>query len=190
MDANRIWPETATNAKPCPCGARGDFALAQRGIGEEDRSMMKILVPVDFSDRSGRLLAVAGDEAKARGGELVLLHVIEPAAEVAGFETDPEMMRLKIGQDLDQEKRVESARLKELAAGLVARGVACTSVVKFGLPADEIISAVQDQAAGLIVMGSHGHGALFHLFTGSVVTGVLKLVECPVLVVPLRQRST
>lgn len=167
----------------------GDFALAQHAAGREDACMMKILVPVDFSDRSGRLLAVAGEEAKARGAELVLLHVIEPAAEVAGFETDPEMMRLKIGQDLDQEKRVESARLQEMTADLTARGVACSSVVKFGLPADEIISAVQDQGASLVVMGSHGHGALFHLFTGSVVTGVLKLVECPVLVVPLRQKA-
>jgi nucleotide-binding universal stress UspA family protein len=149
--------------------------------------MKMLLVPVDFSDSSGRLLEIAEAEARLRGAGLVLLHAIEPAAEVAGFETDPEMMRMKIGQDLDNETRIEAARLRELADAATSRGVACQTVVKFGLPADEIIAAAEDHGVELVVMGSHGHGALFHLFTGSVVTGVLKKINRPVLVVPLRQ---
>jgi nucleotide-binding universal stress UspA family protein len=150
---------------------------------------MKLLVPVDFSDTQGRLLAVAEAEAKTRGASLVLLHVIEPAAEVAGFETDPEMMRLRIGQDLETEQRIEGERIKELAKAVESRGVKCETSVKFGLPADEIIAAVGECGADLLVMGSHGHGALYHLFTGSVVTGVLKRVSRPVLIVPLREKA-
>lgn len=150
---------------------------------------MKLLVPVDFSDTQGRLLAAAEAEAKLRGASLVLLHVIEPAAEVAGFETDPEMMRLKIGQDLETEQRIEGERIKELAKEVEGRGVPCETSVKFGLPADEIIAAAEECGAGLLVMGSHGHGALYHLFTGSVVTGVLKRVSRPVLIVPLREKA-
>jgi nucleotide-binding universal stress UspA family protein len=170
-------------------GRRPHFALARRAAGRDDGEMTKVLVPVDFSDTQGRLLAAAENEARLRGASLVLLHIIEPAAEVAGFETDPEMMRMKIGQDLEAGQRIEEERLKELAKEIVARGVACESSVKFGLPADEIMSAARDHAAGLVVMGSHGHGALYHLFTGSVVTGVLKRIDCPVLVVPLREKS-
>lgn len=151
--------------------------------------MKKVLVPVDFSDTQGRLIAAAENEAKIRGASLVLLHVIEPAAEVAGFETDPEMMRLKIGQDLEVEQRIESERLRASAQAVAARGLACESSVKFGLPADEIMAAAREHGAALVVMGSHGHGALYHLFTGSVVTGVLKRINCPVLVVPLRDRA-
>ncbi|MEX1010025.1 MAG: universal stress protein [Chthoniobacterales bacterium] len=151
--------------------------------------MIRVLVPVDFSDTQGRLLAAAEAEAKIRGASLVLLHVIEPAAEVAGFETDPEMMRLRIGQDLEAEQRIEGERIKELAKGVEGRGFSCETVVKFGLPADEIITAAAECGADLLVMGSHGHGALYHLFTGSVVTGVLKRVDRPVLVVPLRAKG-
>ena len=61
--------------------------------------------------------------------------------------------------------------------------------MRFGLPADEIIAAVAELGAERLVMGSHGHGALYHLFTGSVVTGVLKRTGCPVLVVPLRDKT-
>lgn len=148
--------------------------------------MNTIVVPIDFSDTSGRLLAAAEAEARRREARLLLLHVIEPAAEVAGFETDPEMMRLRVGQNLEDEERAEASRLKETADDLHARGMACETSVKFGLPADEILAAAKDRGADLIVMGSHGHGALYHLFVGSVVTGVLRHAECPVMVVPLR----
>lgn len=61
--------------------------------------------------------------------------------------------------------------------------------MKFGLPADEIIAAAAEHGADLLVMGSHGHGAIYHLFTGSVVTGVLKRTSRPVLIVPLREKT-
>lgn len=148
--------------------------------------MGTVLVPLDFSDSSGRLLAAAEAEAARRGAGLQLLHVIEPAAEVAGFETDPEMMRLRIGQDLAAEERVEGRRLQEIADEVKSRGTACTTAVRLGLPPDEIVEAAKECGAELIVVGSHGHGAIYHLFTGSVVTGVLRHTACPVLVVPLR----
>lgn len=151
--------------------------------------MKKVLVPVDFSVTQEQLLVAAEEEARARGASLVLLHVIEPAAEVAGFETDPEMMRLRIGQDLEVEQRIEKERLAQLAKEITAHGVECESLVRFGLPADEIIAAATELGAERLVMGSHGHGALYHLFTGSVVTGVLKRTGCPVLVVPLRDKA-
>lgn len=151
--------------------------------------MKTLLVPVDFSDPQGRLLAAAESEAKLRGAGLVLLHVIEPAAEVAGLETDPEMMRMRVGVDLAEEERIESARLKEICAAVAGRGISCQPVVKFGLPADEIVSEAKARSADLVVMGSHGHGALYHLFTGSVATGVLKQIDCPVLVIPLRSKK-
>lgn len=151
--------------------------------------MKTLLVPIDFSDDKGFLLATAEDEARRRGAALFLLHIIEPAAEVAGFETDPEMMRLKLGQDLETEERIERTRVKELVEGVKSRGLEARGEVKFGLPADEILDAAKSEGVELIVMGSHGHGALYRLFTGSVVTGVLKRTEVPVLVVPLRERK-
>jgi hypothetical protein len=38
----------------------------------------------------------------------------------------------------------------------------------------------------MIVMGSHGHGALFNLLMGTVCNGVLRKARCPVVVVPAR----
>jgi nucleotide-binding universal stress UspA family protein len=51
---------------------------------------------------------------------------------------------------------------------------------------DEIVERARTLGVRMIVLGSHGHGALFHLFSGSVVTGVLERSPAPVLVVPVR----
>lgn len=165
------------------------FALAPGRVRADDFCMKTVVVPVDFSDTSGQLLAAAEAEAKRRQASLHLLHVIEPVAEVAGFETDPEMMRVRIGQNLESGERIEASRLEEMAASVEKRGMPCSCAVKLGLPADEILAAAQDKDAEIVVMGSHGHGALYHLFTGSVVTGVLKAIDRPVLVVPLRKTA-
>ena len=46
----------------------------------------------------------------------------------------------------------------------------------------------------MIVVGSHGHGALYHLLLGSVSEGIIRKTTCPVLVVRLplgtRQQTT
>lgn len=149
--------------------------------------MTKIIVPVDFSDRTGRLLAVAEETARIRGAALHLLHIVEPVATTTGLGMDPAMAPLEIAPDPRDEERAEVGRLRRTAGEISARGIVCTSEVKLGLPADEILAVVRETGAELVVLGSHGRGALYHLFAGSVVTGVLRRIDCPVLVVPLRQ---
>ena len=53
-----------------------------------------------------------------------------------------------------------------------------------GLPVDLILQTCKEESADLIVVGSHGHGAVYNLLVGSVTAGVLKSAKCPVLVVP------
>lgn len=166
-----------------------DFRLAAAWSPSENMTMEKILVPVDFSDESGQLLAAAEEAARTRGSSLLLLHVVEPVPDTAGIGMDPSMTPLPSVQNFEAEEKIEAERLRKLAAGLEARGIPCSIEVRLGLPADEILDAAAEYAAGLVVMGSHGHGALFHLFTGSAVTGVLRRIECPVLVVPLRRKK-
>jgi nucleotide-binding universal stress UspA family protein len=64
--------------------------------------------------------------------------------------------------------------------------VAVTTIVKEGVPANEIIEASKDH--DLIVMGTLGRSGLSHLLVGSVAEKVVRLASCPVLVV--RPRGT
>jgi nucleotide-binding universal stress UspA family protein len=53
----------------------------------------------------------------------------------------------------------------------------------------QAVSVILARAAALkadyIVLGSHGHGAVFDLLVGSTTQGVLRKAPCPVLVVPM-----
>ena len=58
-----------------------------------------------------------------------------------------------------------------------------------GDPVDKIIYEATRLEPRLIVVGSHGHGALHGLLMGSVSTGILRKTRCPVLVVPVRKTA-
>jgi nucleotide-binding universal stress UspA family protein len=54
--------------------------------------------------------------------------------------------------------------------------------VLFGDPGHEIAQFAKDRGAGMIVMSSHGRTGLAHLLIGSVAERVVRLAQCPVLV--------
>jgi len=56
-------------------------------------------------------------------------------------------------------------------------------------PAFAIIDYAKENAIDLIVMGTHGRGALAHLLMGSVAERVVRLASCPVLTVRHPERE-
>ena len=144
--------------------------------------MKTILVPVDFSDVSGKVAETAASLAKVFGSRVILVHVAEPEPEFVGYDPGPLSVRVAIAADIHAEqRRLDALKEKFGAADIVALHVQ-------GSIPDEILELAHDHAADLIVMGSHGHGTLFNLFVGSVTAAVLKETRCPVLVVPSNRR--
>lgn len=148
--------------------------------------MSNILVPLDTSASAEKVLAFAGGLAERLEARITLLHVIEPMASYVPVGAAMDVVTTA-PVDIDP-LQTEGAkkRLEAHAAGLRGRGleVACEAVI--GIACDEILELAKDLGSEFIVLGSHGHGALYHLFSGSVVTGVLKHSTCPVIVVPIR----
>jgi nucleotide-binding universal stress UspA family protein len=145
---------------------------------------MKILLPVDGSPFTAKMLAYIGahDEMFGKADEFVLVHVRSPVAP---------RVRRAVGKELVDKLHADEtqAATKGVMAYFKQKGWSARLVTREGIPGDEIASVAESGKFDLVVMGSHGHGALYHLFTGSVVTGVLRRIECPVLVVPLRQKK-
>ncbi|MBN2217375.1 MAG: universal stress protein [Pirellulales bacterium] len=132
-----------------------------------------VLVPFDFSDDSRAALAtalqLADDPAK--------LHVVHVLAIMEV--TDPGVIWETI-DDRSRRQHAEQAVRQELRR----QGVddQAQVVVRFGDPGHEIVDFAKDIDAGLIVVSSHGRTGLRHLLLGSVAERVVRLAQCPVLV--------
>ncbi len=164
-----------------------------------DSVMKRILVPVDFSPAMDGVLALARQMARAFAAELHLVHVREdvampvfPAATVGYPGMGISEMGLTGGialvpppfetEDVPNEKQPN--RLDQLAQQLSREGIVTTAHEAEGAVVEEILQSANDLAANLIIMGSHGHGAVYNLLVGSVTEGVLKSGRRPVLLVP------
>lgn len=138
----------------------------------------RILTPVDFSDNSQRAIVYAHGLALKFDAVLHLVHVCET----------PAMMTPALGayaiaySDWSQRLGEEAEKqLITLTAGLV--DVKVTTEVLFGSPASGIVAAAGTNKADLIVMGTHGHGAVMHMLMGNVAERVVRTAPCPVLTV-------
>ena len=143
--------------------------------------LKKIMVATDFSEPSNAALAYGRQLARTFGAGLTLFHAADNmAARAAGGDgfafTDPvlqteieEMARNKAGSLISDEDRDQ----------LRAEAVVVTAVS----PAAAIADYARREQVDLIIVGTHGRGALAHLVMGSVAERVMRTAPCPVLTV-------
>jgi nucleotide-binding universal stress UspA family protein len=144
---------------------------------------MKILLAVDgspFTTRAVKYVTTHFDLFGA-GAELQLLTVTPPVP--AGLAT---ANARKILGDAALEKyygEEAAAGLKQAEKMLLKAAIPFHSVHKVGAVAEQIVGFAKKNKTDLIVMGSHGHGALANVLMGSITTKVLASTSTPVLVV-------
>lgn len=150
--------------------------------------MKTLLVPLDFSDSNAAVLAQAAELGRLLSAKILLLHVVEPVATYmpVGATMDVIAAAPPPPEDI-QGLAVHEKRLADFAQPLKAEGLDVEIRAIIGLAVDDIVEQAAKLSVSYIILGSHGHGALYHLFSGSVVTGVLKRANCPVVVVPARK---
>ena len=123
---------------------------------------MIILCPLDFSATSAALVSFAAALAVGTGAELRLLHVWEPAAELAAASSEPAACL---------------ARLRTAAERAGATHVS-TQVLR-GEAAPEIIAEARRRHADLIVIGAHGQTGLARFLMGNTAEVVVRTAPCP-----------
>ena len=142
--------------------------------------MNNIVVPVDFSEQTESVLQIVTSVAKPLGAHIWLLHIAAPDPDFVGYGTGPDVVREQVAKGL----REEHAKVQELGERLRGEGLEVTALAIQGPTVDTIIAEANKLQADLIILGSHGHGALFRTLMGSVSEGVLHRAPCPVLIVP------
>ncbi len=139
--------------------------------------LKKILVPIDFSDCSRKALAYAGPFAKQFDASLTLLYVVQVNYAVGDFGAiDFPMLEEEIRTNAQKE-------MLALVKKDIGEQVPAETLLRVGRPVQEIVAAAKEQEIDLIIISTHGHTGLKHVFLGSVTENVVRYAPCPVLTV-------
>ena len=143
--------------------------------------MINIVLPVDFSETTDKLIEGAVKFAKQTNGQICLIHVAPADIGFAigdmGFQYFPEVEQNEIKEELRE--------LNEIQQRFITQGVDCEHILKQGVAKDIILDYCREKNASYIVMGSHGRSGIYDVFVGSLTKDLTKSSPIPVLVIPM-----
>lgn len=136
----------------------------------------KILLPIDFSPSSQAALDIAADLTKHFHAELHLVNVI-PMFPTSTFpDLIPEIKFLEDARSLAER------HLAKCLAALAAKGVKSTFSIETGNDiAGNIMEVIEREHIDMVVISTHGISGWHPLVFGSIAEKVVKLVQCPLL---------
>jgi len=139
----------------------------------------KILVPVDFSENSQKILRTAVDFAARFKAEVVIVFVVQSFDDYSGFFV-PHMPIIQL-----EEEMVKSAKekMKSFVAETLNGSVPYSTAILSGDVVEEINRFAGEAKADMIVMGTHGYKGLDKILFGSVAEKIVKTAPCPVLTI-------
>lgn len=124
----------------------------------------RIVVPLDGSAESERVLPIVRELAEGNRAGIFLLRVVAPGADV-------------------RERENAAAYLERVAGQLGDGAFEVTTDVRDGTAAGLIVETAREQGCDLIALSAHGHGGFMELLLGSTAEKVLRAAERPVLLV-------
>ena len=146
---------------------------------------MKLLVCVDLSESTEIIVKKIEEIAEALPAKVWLLHNAVPEPDFVEFKVDP----LAARESLAKKFHVEHCQIQELADRMRKAGVDATALLVHGATVETILKEASDLEVDMIVVGSHGRGAMYQLLVGSVSEGILHKSRYPVLVIPTHKRT-
>ena len=164
--ATRARDETAPEPGPSPAAA-------------PPAAMQKLLLATDLSEASFSATEQAFELASRLGAALLVVSVIDPGSLLMpGGRFRARVDQVREGREQEAQALVERGRQE---------GVDVSFLIWTGDPGDQIVAAAEAERVDMVLVGSHGRGAVGRLFLGSVSEHVVRNAPCPVLVVRPRE---
>jgi nucleotide-binding universal stress UspA family protein len=135
----------------------------------------KVLVPVDFSENSKKILEAAGYFSGICQAQLHVVFVVQSFDDYSGFFV-PHMPVAKFEEEMVQaaEKKMEN---------FLEGHQSVEATVLVGDVSEEIIRHAEESGMDMIIMGTHGYKGLEKVMFGSVAEKIVRSSPCPVLTI-------
>lgn len=146
----------------------------------------KIMSPTDFSKPSELALEVAIELAGHFSSQLLLVHTLAPLS------TAPTMTGhsgISFSEIMNEIRTSTENLLNHMVENKIPSSVQAQPRMLEGLPAEEIVRCAKEENVDLIVISSHGKSGWKRLMFGSVTDKVMRIAECPVLIVNPREKQ-
>jgi len=154
---------------------------ARDNSSQEQCELKHILVPTDFSKSSHQALRYAVSLARMTGSQVTVLHVIK----ILPLESEGLSVLLGsdpfIGANNNLEKMCKKAHVEP--------ALLRNTLVREGIPHQEIADAARELNVDLIILATTGHTGLSHVLLGGTTERVVRHAPCPVLVVREKERE-
>ena len=146
---------------------------------------MRILVAIDGSEHSDAVVDEIAHRHSPADGEVRIISVVNPPmplsaeslATSAGYHGELEKI------ERERARRATKKAASKLRKSLGGSSVKITTEILSGSPKRVILEEAESFGADLIVIGSHGHGALERFLLGSVSQAVALHAKCSVEIV-------
>jgi nucleotide-binding universal stress UspA family protein len=143
------------------------------------KPLQKILVPIDFSEATSKLVQTAIAFAEKFEARLLLVYVVEDLSSryrisIPHISFDTLEKEMFLGAEAKMAKLLDKDPLDQAV---------CEGRVLQGHAAKQIIGLARTEDIDLIVMGTHGFTSLEKMILGSVTEEVIRSSPCPVLTV-------
>jgi nucleotide-binding universal stress UspA family protein len=135
----------------------------------------RILVPLDGSGTSERVLPLLRSLSRQHASDLILVRMVEPEP------LDPEPP--------EESLQLASVYLKQAASGLAAPGVRARTVSRVGSVPEGLLAVAGEEKASLIAISTHGGETSDTMAFGTVAGYLLRSSPIPILAIPPHARE-
>jgi nucleotide-binding universal stress UspA family protein len=140
----------------------------------------KLLAAIDYSDITPEVVRKAAGLADALDAKLEILHIVAPEPAFVGYEAYAYPGRDQRAEELKSEKKL----LTETVEGVRELGIDASGYMKESPVARGILEFADEHEIELIVLGTHGKGAVKRALLGSVSHEILHKTKIPILFIP------
>jgi nucleotide-binding universal stress UspA family protein len=147
----------------------------------------KIMVAVDFSEYSPKIMEYAGRLAEDLGAELVFVNVIN--------QRDVDMVKhvtmytdkISVKDYVDGLKEDRTENMQKLLKETSCNRIPNLFLIKKGVPFVELVETAEEEKVDMVVMGTKGRGNIAGILFGSQAEKMFR--HCPVPLLSIRERD-
>jgi len=146
---------------------------------------MKLLVAVDLSQPTQTIVDKVEEITREYPAKVWIIHNALPEPDYVDFKVDPLAARENLAKKFHKEHR----QIQDIADRLRKSGLDATALLVHGATVETILKEAADLDVDMIVVGTHGRGAMYQLLLGSVSERIIHKSRYPVLVIPTHDRT-